>query len=66
MRTGRDYYKEIDEALKSYEERKPWHPHDMSWISDRINWCWTWRKITEEQKDEFCNRAIDLFNAGQW
>lgn len=63
--TKKDYYKEIDKALKSYEENKPWHLQDMSWISDRIDWCWKWKKITKEQKDELCERTISLFKEGR-
>lgn len=58
------YYKEIDEALKSYEENKPFHPKKMEWISNRITWCWKWRKITREQMEELADRATVIFKGG--
>lgn len=52
------FYNEIDEALQSYENYKPYHIRDIEWISNRISWCWKWRKITKEQMEELCDRAI--------
>lgn len=54
------FYNEIDEALQSYENYKPYHIHDIDWISNRISWCWKWRKITKEQMEELCERAIKI------
>ena len=42
------FYNEIDKALQSYENYNPYHTHNIEWISDRISWCWKWRKITKE------------------
>ena len=53
-----NYYKELDEALKSYEEYKRWHEKSFDWICDRIDWCWKWRKITEEQMEELTGRVV--------
>ena len=52
------FYDEIDKALRSYEDYKPYHPKKMEWICDRIAWCWKWRKITKTQMEELCDRAI--------
>ena len=52
------FYSEIDKALQSYENYKPYHPHKIEWISDRISWCWKWKKITKEQMEELCDRLI--------
>ena len=60
----KDYYKEIDKILKEYEEYKPYHTKSLGWAADRIDWCWKWRKITEKQMHELCNRIIILFNEG--
>lgn len=54
------YYKEIDKALWSYENFKPYHPKSTEWICNRINWCWQWKKITEDEKNELCNRIIEI------
>lgn len=61
--TNEDYYREIDQAIKSYEEHRQFHPRTLSWLSDRIDWCWKWRKITEEQCDELCNRMVEIFES---
>ncbi len=54
----KDYYKEIDKALKSYEEYKPYHDKGIDWICDRISWCWKFRHITEGQMNKLADRAI--------
>jgi len=56
----KDFYKEIDAALKSYEECKPYHVKRISWICDRISWCWKFRKITEKQMTELAERATEV------
>lgn len=55
------YYKEIDEAIKSYENYKPYHTRNIDWICNRIDWCWKWRKITKVQMEELCDRVIAIF-----
>lgn len=59
-----EFYNEIDKALQSYESHKPYHTHRMEWITDRIVWCWQWRKITKAQCDELCERAIAIMDGG--
>lgn len=54
------FYKEIDVALKSYEEFKPYHTRDIDWICNRISWCWKWRKITQKQMEELAMRATNI------
>ena len=54
------FYDEIDKALQSYEDYKPYHTRKIEWISDRICWCWKWRKITKEQMEELCDRVIKV------
>ena len=58
----RNYYKEIDDALKSYEEYKPYHVRDIEWIANRIDWCWKFRHITEKQMEELAGRACKIIN----
>ena len=48
------FYQEIDTALKSY------HSHKIDWITDRICWCWKWKKITREQMEELAMRATNI------
>ena len=52
------FYDEIDKALRPYEEYKPYTPKKIEWISDRISWCWKWKKITKEQMEELCDRVV--------
>lgn len=58
----KDYYKEIDKALKSYEEYKPYHQYSLDWITDRIDWSWKFRKITEDQMKELTDRIVEIFD----
>ena len=54
------FYSEIDKALQSYENYKPYHTRNIEWISNRISWCWKWRKITRAQMEELCDRVIKV------
>lgn len=54
------FYDEIDKALQSYENYKPYHTRKIEWISDRICWCWKWKKITKAQMEELCDRVIKV------
>ena len=54
------YYKEIDKVLTEYEEFKPYHTRDIHWACNRIDWCWKWRKITEDQMNELADRATAI------
>lgn len=56
----KDYYGEIDKALKCYEEFKPYKLHYIDWITDRIDWCWKFRKITEDQMEELADRVVKI------
>ena len=58
---ARNYYKEIDSELQRFENyMRP--VKGISWCTNRIGWCWKFRKITGQQKDELCDRVITLFN----
>ena len=54
------YYNEIDKILKEYENGKSWHSKSITWVADRIEWCWKWKKITSEQTEEFSNRVVTI------
>ena len=54
------FYSEIDKALQSYETYKSYHIYNIDWITNRISWCWKWKKITREQMEELCDRAIKV------
>ena len=54
------YYTQINDALASYENHKPYHTKTMDWICDRIDWAWKWRKITEQQMVELAGRATKI------
>lgn len=54
------YYQQIDKALLSYENHKPYHDKTMDWICDRIDWVWKWRKISENEMIELASRATEI------
>ena len=60
----KDYYKEIAIVLSEYENYKPYHTKDIDWACNRIDWCWKWKKITEEQMEELANRAVAILEGG--
>lgn len=57
---NKNYYKEIDKALKEYEEYKPYYTKSIDWICNRIDWCWHFKKITKEQMEELADRATEV------
>ena len=54
------YYDQIDKALESYETLKSWHPLSLERISNRIDWCWKWRKISEAEMTQLVDRYIEV------
>ena len=54
------YYQQINKALLSYENHKPYHDKTMDWICDRIDWAWKWRKISENEMIELASRATEI------
>lgn len=63
MKSTNKYYVQIDNAIKTYEDYKPYHPFSISYITDRIDWCWKFRKISAEEKDDLCDRVINIINS---
>ena len=57
------FYEEINKALKSYEEFKPYHTKSLEWITDRIYWCHKWKKLTQTQVEELCDRVITIMQS---
>lgn len=53
-----NYSKQLNKALSEYENFKPVKQYSIDWICNRISWCWKWKKITKEEKDNFCERII--------
>lgn len=60
----RNYYNEIDQALKVLESYHPYPTKDIYWVCDRIEWAWKWRKITKEQMEELADRAVAYMDGG--
>lgn len=54
------YYEQINKAIQDYEQGKSWHNKSIEWICSRIDWCWKWKKITEEQKNELVDRICKV------
>lgn len=55
-----DWYTKLNKALESYENHKSWHDKSIEWICDRIDWCYKWKKITEDQMEELTKRVIQV------
>lgn len=61
MAGKKDYYGELDKAIKRYEEFKPCRI-STCWITDRIDWCWRFRKISQSQMHDLTERMVEIFN----
>ena len=61
----KDYYKELNTALSSYENFEPYHQRTIDWICHRIDWCWKWKKISEDEMVELSNRAVNILDQGR-
>lgn len=59
-RSKRDWYAELSSRLDSAEISPD--ILTLSHIADRVEWCWKWRLITEDQMKDLCSRVTDLFN----
>ena len=59
----KNYYAEIDSVLTSYENYKSWHEKSISWICDRIDWCWKFKHITREQMEELVDRVCKVLES---
>lgn len=57
-----NYSKQIDDAIRRYEEGKSFKIHNTEWICNRIEWCWKWKKITEQEMNDFCERIIKILD----
>lgn len=55
----KDYYDQISKEIEKYESLKSCKQL-VAWICDRIDWCWKFKKISEEQMNELCDRVIDI------
>ena len=58
---AKNFYEELNKALKSYEEFKPYHQYKLDWIADKIDWCWKFKKISEDQMKELTDRICKVF-----
>lgn len=56
----KNYYSEINQALQSYENFKPYHTYSIDWICNSIDWCWKWKKITEDEMKELTDRICEV------
>ena len=54
------YESQIEKALSEYENNKPYKQYDIDWICNRISWGWKWKKISEQLKNNFCDRIIKI------
>ena len=62
----KNYYEQIDRAIECYEKHSSWTPYSIDWICNRISWCWKWKKITEEQKNELVDRICKVMEEDEY
>lgn len=65
MKKQKDYYSQIDSWLRQYE-CKGCGDQKLSRISDKISWCWKWKKLTKSQVDELCNRFVEVLQYAEY
>lgn len=58
----KNYCKEIDSAIKEYEDGKPYKTHRLEWVAERVEWCYRWKHITHKEMSNFCDRITYLFD----
>ncbi len=56
----KNFYKELDSQLKYFEKNNVGYNRTIDNICDKIDWCWKWKKISEEQKNELADRVIKI------
>ena len=56
------YYDQIDKAISSYEQFRSYHSISPYKICDKIDWCWKWRKISENQMHNLVDRIVYLMD----
>ena len=62
MKNGKhekDYYKQLDGGVRMFEQCG-YCPVKIEVVTDKIVWCWKWKKITEQQKNELCDRMVEV------
>lgn len=58
----KNYFSILDKAIKEYEDFKPYKTLEPYQITDKIVWCYKWKKITKEQMENLTNRMTFVFN----
>ena len=56
----KDWYSILNKAIKEYENFRPYPQHTIDWITDKIDWCWKWRKINQSQLEELTDCIIKV------
>lgn len=56
----KDYYTQLNRWVSQYENYG-FKEVSSDIITNKICWCWKFRKITREQMEELCNRMTDVF-----
>lgn len=65
MKTSDKEYRKIKNRIDALRIGSVRFMEDAGWCSDRIVWAYRFKKITEQQKDELCDRMIELFNGNR-
>lgn len=61
----KDYYAQINAWLEQYEIKGN-GDQKLSVISDKISWCWKWKKLTKSEVDELCNRFVEVLQYAEY
>ena len=61
MKTADKEYNEIKSRIDHLKIDSVRFIVDAGWCSDRIAWAYKFKKINEQQKDELCDKMIELY-----
>lgn len=57
----KNFYQELDKRIQDYEKGPTNRSADLYQIAYKIDWCWKFKKITEKQMNELCDRVTNIF-----
>lgn len=63
MRTIKNYYDILNKKIQDFESSKHNSSMQLSKIADKVVWCFRWRKISNEECNELCDRITKLYNS---
>lgn len=61
MKTSDKEYQKIKSRIDAIKIGSMRFMEDAGWCTDRISWAYKFKKITEQQMEELCERMVELF-----